>query len=57
MTRKQLKRQTKAELIDWILYMRGRLDELSEEDFFGTEGWQQFFGLDDSGDFYVLGAN
>ncbi len=24
-----------------------KLDELSEEDFFGTEGWQHFFGFED----------
>lgn len=23
-----------------------KLDELDEEDFFGTEGWKHFFGLD-----------
>jgi len=24
-----------------------KLDELDEEDFFGTEGWEHFFGLED----------
>lgn len=24
-----------------------KLDELDEEDFFGTEGWKHFFGLED----------
>lgn len=25
-----------------------KLDELDEEDFFGTEGWRRFFGLPDA---------
>ncbi len=24
-----------------------KLDELDEEDFFGTEGWRRYFGLED----------
>lgn len=26
--------------------VKAKLDELDQEDFFGTEGWRHFFGVD-----------
>ena len=40
----KLNENAKNELLSKLI---DRLDELDEDDFFGTEGWQKYFGLED----------
>jgi hypothetical protein len=41
---KKLTQEAKDELLETII---DKLDELDCEDFFGSNGWKYFFGIDD----------
>jgi len=41
---KKLTQEAKDELLQIIIE---KLDELDGEDFFGSEGWKHFFGIED----------
>lgn len=45
----QLKALTKEHLIDLLNNLVYELDQLDNEDFFGTEGWRKFLSLEDTG--------
>lgn len=43
----KIKDLTEDQAKDALRNIIAKLNELDEDDFFGTEGWRHFFGLDD----------
>lgn len=38
---------TESQMRDMLSQIVDKLDELDEDDYFGTEGWRHFFGIED----------
>ena len=38
---------TEDQAKEWLEKIVDKLENLSDEDFFGTEGWKHFFGFED----------
>jgi len=41
------KNATQEQLAEYIQELESKLDDLDDEDFFGTEGWRHFLSLED----------
>jgi hypothetical protein len=42
-----VKKMTEEQAKELLQTIIDKLDELNEDDFFGTEGWEHMFGLED----------
>lgn len=41
-----IEKMTEEQAKEWLEKLVNKLNELDNDDFFGTEGWQHFFGLE-----------